>query len=277
MPDQTPLTEAELEAIRALWVDIRDEHTDSDGYRDVSIDLMGRKLQKVLAEVDRLRAENAELQHSNEHHKRYRYTAEQNAHDAALEARNLRAELAKAPSHRDVLVAEEVMRAAQLGQHKAEVDRDALAAKLDAMPEPHEEWAIRVVKTLGGSSWYHHESSAETAEDDRAQVLEILADSRDMTGQPVEHGPVSIVRRTVWASDWETAPDSPRPPAEAADSTADDFDDWLLAPHHDTGGEYGLYHDCNPHEAVIGISEQSLSSVLEDVREHECEESDRGH
>lgn len=45
---------------------------------------------------------------------------------------------------------------------------------------------------------------------------------------------------------------------------------WLLAPHHDTGGEYGLYHDCNVDEAVIGISETSLRSVLDDVRDHEC-------
>lgn len=49
------------------------------------------------------------------------------------------------------------------------------------------------------------------------------------------------------------------------------FDGWLLAPHHDTGGEYGLYHDCIPDEAVIGISERSLSGVLADVRDHVCE------
>jgi hypothetical protein len=44
----------------------------------------------------------------------------------------LRAELADAPSRRDLLVAEERLRSAELGQHKAEVERDALAAKLAA-------------------------------------------------------------------------------------------------------------------------------------------------
>jgi hypothetical protein len=54
------------------------------------------------------------------------------------EADRLRTELAEAPSRRDLLVAEERMRSAELGQHKAEVERDALAASLAAVDELHQ-------------------------------------------------------------------------------------------------------------------------------------------
>lgn len=75
---------------------------------------------------------------------------------------------------------------------------------LNAQMETREEWAIRVVKEPGGTYWYHHESTGEEPEQDLADVLELLAESRDLTGQPVEHGPVSIVKRTVKESPWET-------------------------------------------------------------------------
>jgi hypothetical protein len=51
----------------------------------------------------------------------------------AAEVDRLRAELAEAPSRRDLLVAEERMRSAELGQHKAEVERDEARAELDAI------------------------------------------------------------------------------------------------------------------------------------------------
>ncbi|THV25986.1 hypothetical protein [Glycomyces paridis] len=54
------------------------------------------------------------------------------------------------------------------------------------------------------------------------------------------------------------------------DTAEGQLDGWLLAPHHDTGGEYGLYHDCAVDEAAIGIGERSLRGVLDEVREHEC-------
>lgn len=218
MPDQTPLTdteplgEHELAWMRervAAWQngeEPRPNHAEIFGARLLDeLDRRKAAFHEVLrghrAEVDRLRAENAEL-------------------SAA------RSELSDA-----MTVAYEAMNTLSEKGGEAIRERDALAAKVERLQSERNALVAKF-----GLDW-----------------------------GPDEFG------------DLDAAPESPCPPAEAADSTADDFDDWLLAPHHDTGGEYGLYHDCNPHEAVIGISEQSLSSVLEDVREHECEESDRGH
>jgi hypothetical protein len=55
-----PLTDEEVQAIRALWVDIRTAHTEKTAIGEmvpVDIDLFDAKLPKVFAEVDRLRAE----------------------------------------------------------------------------------------------------------------------------------------------------------------------------------------------------------------------------
>ena len=71
-PEPTqPLTDERLASIRDA-VERRADH------------FSDRKL--LLAEVDRLR-------HENEYHQRYRYTAEQNAHDTARENRTLRSHL----------------------------------------------------------------------------------------------------------------------------------------------------------------------------------------
>lgn len=102
MPDQTPLTEAELDQIRS----------DYDGVDEYDA------VPRLLSEVDQLRA-RADL-----HREQSKLSFAQ--------FEQVRAELAEAPSRRDLLVAEEIMRAAQLAQSKAEAERDALAAKLDA-------------------------------------------------------------------------------------------------------------------------------------------------
>jgi hypothetical protein len=55
-----PLTDEEMEAIRALWSDIRAARTEKTSIGEmvpVDIDLFDAKLPKVFAEVDRLRAE----------------------------------------------------------------------------------------------------------------------------------------------------------------------------------------------------------------------------
>jgi hypothetical protein len=79
-PEPTqPLTDEELAAIarRADIADSIDYVCDEGTMTD---------LRRLLAEVYRLR-------HDNEHHQRYRYTAEQNAYYAAKDARELREEL----------------------------------------------------------------------------------------------------------------------------------------------------------------------------------------
>lgn len=48
------LSAEELAAIRELWGEVRDEQTDANGYRPVSVDLLDCKLTKVFAEIDRL-------------------------------------------------------------------------------------------------------------------------------------------------------------------------------------------------------------------------------
>jgi hypothetical protein len=114
--------------------------------------------------------------------------------DAELE--RVRANLAELPPGINVAAAD----VGTLRRLLAEVDR--LRAQ-DEQMETREEWAIRV-ENPDRAWWYHHESTGEHPEQDRALVLELLADSHDMAGNPVEHGPVSIVKRTVKESPWET-------------------------------------------------------------------------
>lgn len=113
------------------------------------------------------------------------------------------------------------MLAESLAKVRAELDRVIREAAADKakIGEPEEEWAIRVVADPGRTYWYHNESDGENPEQDLAVTLEVLANGRDLEGNPVPHGPVSIVKRTVWSTEWETverAPEMPRPPAVEA-------------------------------------------------------------
>jgi hypothetical protein len=82
-----PLTDDPLAGMRRRL----DAYTGPDHYRFTidGIEYDGHwahDARRALAEVDRLR-------HENEHHRRYRYTAEQNAYYASQEARELREEM----------------------------------------------------------------------------------------------------------------------------------------------------------------------------------------
>lgn len=102
-------------------------------------------------------------------------------------------------------IADVVTENAELHYKLAETRREwARALRLPPAPvETREEWAIRV-ENPERTWWYHHDSTGENPEQDRIDVLELLANSHDMAGQPVEHGPVTIVKRTVHETAWET-------------------------------------------------------------------------
>jgi hypothetical protein len=68
-----------------------------------------------------------------------------------------------------------------------------------------EEWAIRVFTRADHGHWFHQHADADTFDEDLAVTLEVAANSIDLsTGvAPVNHG-VAVVKRTVWATKWET-------------------------------------------------------------------------
>jgi hypothetical protein len=101
---------------------------------------------------------------------------------------------------------------------KARSECAALAAKVG---EGEEEWAIRVVTEPGGAYSYHNYCDPENPERDLETTLRVLADGHDGYGNPVPHGPVSIVKRTVWSTEWETVDPSGMPHAPAEDARGD--------------------------------------------------------
>jgi hypothetical protein len=118
-------------------------------------------------------------------------------------------------------MADVVAENAELHYKLAETRREwSRALRLPPTPvETREEWAIRVITSPGGSHSYHNYCDPEDPERDLALTLQVLADGHDGFGNPVPHGPVSIVKRTVHETAWETvrtvepieSPDQPEP------------------------------------------------------------------
>lgn len=82
-------------------------------------------LRRLLDEVDRIR-------HENEHHQRYRYTAEHNAHDTARENRKLRAELDRVIRE---AAADKAKMAAKLADLEAQIEAGRRVEKGEPCPE----------------------------------------------------------------------------------------------------------------------------------------------
>lgn len=60
---------------------------------------------------------------------------------------------------------------------------------------------------------------------------------------------------------------------KAAKATTRALAPWTVALHSDGSGQPGLYHDCDPENAIDWLESDTLSSVLGTIANHVCEES----